>query len=71
MFIPIKSTFIKKQLIIMNILLFPRVILKTGVGVYVKQLTEELCVQGNKVFLVYAQNDLGLLPPNGGGIILI
>ena len=44
----------------MNILLFPRILAKTGVGNYVKMLAEELTVQGHNVVVVSGTKELEL-----------
>lgn len=50
----------------MNVLLMSRVILRTGVGMHVSQLCEELKAQGNKVTVVSSCN---VLDVNRGGIL--
>lgn len=47
----------------MNILLFSRIVAKSGVGNYMKQLSDELINQGHHVVVVSSINDLNL----GGG----
>lgn len=47
----------------MNIVLFARIIAKTGVGNYTKQLAEELVKNGHNVTVMAATNDLAI----GGG----
>ena len=44
----------------MKILLFPRILAKTGVGNHVKQLSEELCRQGHSVTVVSSTKELDL-----------
>lgn len=49
----------------MNIMLFSRIIAKSGVGNHMKLLSEELTRQGHKVVVVSSTNDLKL--GEGGG----
>ena len=44
----------------MNVLLFPRILAKTGVGNHVKQLSDELCRQGHSVTVVSSTKDIQL-----------
>lgn len=44
----------------MNILLFSRIIAKSGVGNHIRQLSLELVRQGHKVIVVSSTNDLGI-----------
>ncbi len=44
----------------MNILLFSRIVAKSGVGNHMKQLSEELVRQGHKVTVISSTNDLGI-----------
>ena len=48
----------------MNILLFPRILAKTGVGNHVVQLSDELIRQGHNVIVVSSSNDLSKLNNN-------
>lgn len=44
----------------MNIMLFSRIIAKSGVGNHIKLLSEELTRQGHKVVVVSSTNELKL-----------
>ena len=46
----------------MNIMLFSRILAKTGVGNYVKSLSEELVVQGHNVTVVSSTQEIALDP---------
>ena len=48
----------------MNIMLFPRVLAKTGVGNYVAQLARELNRKGHKVIIVSGLNELSFNDPD-------
>ena len=48
----------------MNILLFSRIVAKSGVGNHMKQLSEELVRQGHNVVVVSSTNDLQI-----GGVL--
>ena len=49
----------------MNILLFSRIIAKTGVGNHINELAHELVNQGHNVVVVSGTNDLNI----SGGVL--
>ena len=50
----------------MRILLISRIIARTGVGIHLKQLSEELAKEGHTVVVASSTNDLGIGKSGGG-----
>lgn len=50
----------------MNIMIFSKIIAKSGVGNHIRMFSEELVKRGHKVVVVSATNNLGIGSNEGG-----